>query len=913
MATIPNLYTDSIYQIRYDFETNKFRFYRGWVGPQTHIDIETLPSTIAASSCIYIDSATGSASGTGAAASAFNTILAAASACTATYPYALITNTALYAEDLSALNNSYFSGLYAVSGQTPTYTNRTIGFTPSDSNSIFVAATGSASGPGAASAAYNDPTLADTAASASKYVVFQDSGTYDITPHTIVSSGWIAALGQSPTVTINAASATYTASATTFHSAATTLISSDVLTNGNIVIAWRDGADGHGKFKIITPANVEIKGETQFDTDTTANTVFVKALSGGGFVVAFDNYWVGIAHTGSLRFYNSAGTATVNTIGFDGQISYASVAELEDGNIVVAYCDVGDSSKGKFARFNTSGTIQGSITEFESGSTAHISVCSLATGDFVIAFQDIGDSGKGKFRRYTSVGVAADGGTPVEFASGTTSYISICPLSTGNFVVIYFDNVHTGKFSTYNSSGTAQGSIVDFCTGIIVLAKASALSTDEFIILYSLFGDEASGYPNDNSYFVKYDSSGTKQGQTIRFDSSSQSGSISVLSDDSFYISYYDSGDSDYGKYIKNTSIYYNGITVSSAATLNGITFNGEDQEYLRRMFNVTAKLTAKWCEFKGVTDPIVPASAWAIYSTAEVDGQNNSIHDNVQGVYSEENTGTYKHNLVYRNTSGCGIHVKGAAASAGLITVEHNTFFVNSYGLQLESNNGTNETVKNNIFSGNTTYDIYSASAMSTTYSIVSAAKCNNVTASSGCTSANPLFVNTGTYDEDDTDLQIKNRLLGDYADSPAYMMGDDTAPDRDAGAWDVIIIGESESYQSVNITKPIKGIDVDYEIVGARKSRSKAGKTRSGKDAVVEVVVVNHDGITDANYLKLLDMVLADNYEVDILWNPTTYPNSYYTYSLIYETVSGSAKNYRNNETGKQDVKIRFERAFT
>jgi len=143
--------------------------------------------------------------------------------------------------------------------------------------------------------------------------------------------------------------------------------------------------------------------------------------------------------------------------------------------------------------------------------------------------------------------------------------------------------------------------------------------------------------------------------------------------------------------------------------------------------------------------------------------------------------------------------------------------------------------------------------------------------------------------------------------------MMGDDTAPDRDAGAWDVIIIGEAESYQSVNITKPPQGIDVDYEIVGARKSRSKAGTTRSGKDAVIEVVVVNHDGITDANYLKLLDMVLADNYEVDILWNPTTYPNSYYTYSLVYETVSGSAKNYRNNETGKQDVKLRFERAFS
>ncbi|MFA5422211.1 MAG: hypothetical protein WC344_05525, partial [Bacilli bacterium] len=70
MATIPNLYTDKTYQIRYDFETNKFRFYRGWIGPQTHIDIATLPSTIAASSCMHIDSATGSASGPGVAASA---------------------------------------------------------------------------------------------------------------------------------------------------------------------------------------------------------------------------------------------------------------------------------------------------------------------------------------------------------------------------------------------------------------------------------------------------------------------------------------------------------------------------------------------------------------------------------------------------------------------------------------------------------------------------------------------------------------------------------------------------------------------------------------------------------------------------------------------------------------------------
>lgn len=895
MATIPTINGDTTYRIDYDFQNNKFRQYRQWIGPHTSIAID-YDSAIAASSCIYVSSATGSASGSGTSASALDTLLAGANACTSGCPYVLVTNTTLYAEDLSAINNVYFQGFYAASGCTPTYTLRTLGYTPSDANTIYVASTGSDAASGTSAAPKLTLDAADAAASG-KNVVIKDSATYDITPRTMVASGWYAALGQAPTVTVNAASATYTLSPTTFNSSTTAYIDSCVLTNGNIVLAWASGAGSYCAYKIINATGGEIRAASALDTSSC--TYISTCPNGDGFVIAYAD-----AGPGKFRMFTAGGLGTGSLTTFEsGATKYIDCCELSGGGFAIAWQDDDASDVGRFSIYDSSGSFvyDGRAASFEGGATTDISICELATTDIVIAFTDSGDSGKGKFRRFNSTGTAQDGGTPVEFAN-SAAYTSSTGLSDGTFVISYYKSIYVA-FCIYTSSGVAV--ISDVTAGFATYTNVISLLNNDFIIMLGGLGF---------GKFIKYNSSGTQQGETVTFeDGDTKYISASILSDDSFFIFYQDDADSDYGKFIKNTSIYYNAITVSAAATINGITYDGEDQEYLRRMIDGTANITTKWSEFKNVTDAINPTVGSVVRTVgANLDIQNCLVHDNKQGVYSNSNTNTITNNLFYRNTSGYGACLTGTAASSGDITVEHNTFFQNATGLQMENNNGTNEIIKNNIFSENTTYDINAENAMTTTYSIVSESKCANVTASSGCTTANPLFENDGSYDEDDTDLTLKMRVLGDYSDSPAYMLADD-AIDRDAGAWDVIVIGQAETYSTVTITKPVQGIDLDYEVVGARKSRAKSGKTRTGKDAHVEVVKITHDGITTANFLKLLDMVLADDSEVDIYWNPTSDPNTYFTYTLVYETVSGSAKNYRNNAHGKQDVKLVFERKLS
>ena len=789
--------------VRFDYnpQTHKTRFHRNWIGPQTHIDIALASTGFSDVNSIYVNTDAGSDStSTGYYSDPYLTYTSAANGCTATRTQVVQVNSDFHSEDLSAINNAYFEGIYSSTGATCTYTLRTLGYTPSDSNTIYVAKTGSDSNAGTSASPKLTLGAADTAASGKK-VIIKDSETYTIANRTMVADGWYAALGQTPTVQIDTPS--YTATGTAFHSAATTLISSDVLTNGNIAIAWRDGADSHGKYKILTPAGAEVKGETQLDSESTEETVFVRALSNGGFAIGFANLWVGVAYTAVVRIYNAAGTLTA-TANFDGRIRYLSIAELADTNIVLAYRDVEDSNKGKFVRYktDTSGSVVGSVTEFETGSASYVSVTALDDGGFVITYQD--GSGKGQFCRY-------------------------------------------------NSAGVLQGAIHTICNQVISDLSAC------------------------------------------------------IQSDNAFFIHYHDYTD-NHGRYIENTSIYYDGFVASGAKTLNGITFDCEDNEYLRYLFNASAKITARWCEFKNLQDPIdfdyTPAY---ISTTADYDVQYCILHDGEYGINAVANTGTFKNNIGYWNTNYV-LYQKGTAASLAAIDIQQNTFFDNSYGLGLEDNGGY-ELVKNNIFSDNSNYDIYAENAMSTTYSILTGSS-YHCTTSTGCIAANPLFIDTGVYDVDDIDLNLKLRILGDYSDSPAYQLSDATI-DRDAGAWDSIVVGDATTWTTIYLTKPAAtGIETNYKFVNPTYKQMKAGVNTS-KESMLEEwklkLTVENDEFED-----ILSMMSCSSNLIRFYPDPYTYPSTFITCKLIYNPFKGFTKNYRLMKTGRQDVEISFARVY-
>jgi hypothetical protein len=576
---------------------------------------------------------------------------------------------------------------------------------------------------------------------------------------------------------------------------------------------------------------------------------------------------------------------------------------FSDDSFVITYADL-DSSTGKFVIYNSDRTVKKAITEFTAETVLGTKISILSNDNFIIMYKRGGST---RFIMYDSGGTEIKSDTLLWLSPSDLNLISICKLSNDNFVMAAGGTSGSGiSFTIYDSSGNLvkpktqtgySGDYISLCP----------LSNDNFIISYANIPDEGK--------FIIYD----KDGNMVRDEAEFDVGATSYISSgasstDALHVAYVDGGDSSKGKVYKNTisTLYWTGITVSAAATVNGITFDAEDQQYLARMFDGSAKLTHRFCEIKGVTNPWDTDNGWAVYTSSEVDAQNNSIHDNACGIYTAENTATVKYNLFYRNTGGYACHIKGTAASGDDIDVQHNTFFRNYNGLQLEDNGGTNETVKNNIFSEQDVYDLVAETAMTTTYSIIAESKCTNVTAGTGCTAANPLFRNTGDSDEDDTDLMLMMRIMGDYGDSPAYQLSDDSAPDRDAGAWDVIIIGEATTWSSFLCEKPATGLQRTIEFVGATETVKKSGDIETDFTGMIETILANHEGIRNAEALNWLTALSSSSNLLKFTPNPTTYPDTYQLFKKRPKAFNYYAKSWLNDDDFKEKLNVQFSRKF-
>ena len=53
--TLPNISIDKYIKFGYGSVNNKYRFYRNWVGPQTHIDVPVSTTTDTDANTIYLN------------------------------------------------------------------------------------------------------------------------------------------------------------------------------------------------------------------------------------------------------------------------------------------------------------------------------------------------------------------------------------------------------------------------------------------------------------------------------------------------------------------------------------------------------------------------------------------------------------------------------------------------------------------------------------------------------------------------------------------------------------------------------------------------------------------------------------------------------------------------------------------
>jgi hypothetical protein len=276
-------------------------------------------------------------------------------------------------------------------------------------------------------------------------------------------------------------------------------ISTTTLTNGNVLIAYREPSGG---FVIYDSTGTEVVGETIFNAGTTSNISTTK-LTNGNVLIAYTD--VSNSNYGTLVIYNSSGTEVVGETIFNaGTTYYISSTELSNGNMLIAYTDVSNSSYGTFVIYDNTGVEVVGETVFNTGATYDISPTTLTNGNMLIAYRDGGNSNYGTFVIYDSTGTEVVGETI--FNAEYTYYISSTELSNGNMLIAYRDggNSNYGTFVIYDNTGVEVVGATVFNAGTTYYISSTELSNGNILIAYTDVSNSSYGT------FVIYDNTGVE-------------------------------------------------------------------------------------------------------------------------------------------------------------------------------------------------------------------------------------------------------------------------------------------------------------------------------------------------------------------------------------------------------------------
>ncbi|VAV95608.1 FIG01023050: hypothetical protein [hydrothermal vent metagenome] len=360
------------------------------------------------------------------------------------------------------------------------------------------------------------------------------------------------------------------------------------LASGGFVVVWEDfsasGGDTSGnaiRAQSYNASGVVQGGEFLVNTTTAGNQSrpSVAALTGGGFVVAWDDNSQSGGDTNftSIRAqrYDSAGVAQgaeflVNTTTSGGQTS-PSMAALNGGGFVIAWRDSSQTGAdtSSFAiraqRFDAAGAMQG--TEFLANSTTNLdqsapSVAGLMNGGFVIAWEDFSQTGADtssfaiRAQRFTAMGVAQNAELLVNTTTaGDQGIPSVAALTSGGFVIAWQDSSASGgdtsstavRAQRYDVFGTTQGGELLINTTTASgqgFPSVAALAGGGFIVTWQ----DSSQTGDDTSSFAiraqRFDAVGALQGSEFVANttivSSQGNPAVTMLTDGGFVIAWQD-------------------------------------------------------------------------------------------------------------------------------------------------------------------------------------------------------------------------------------------------------------------------------------------------------------------------------------------------------------------------------------
>lgn len=338
--------------------------------------------------------------------------------------------------------------------------------------------------------------------------------------------------------------------------------------NGNFVAvsAYYDGSNSQYYITLFSPNGTSIINNTRYYSPASVTDV---AISPNGDFIVARHY----SSTVTIEMLNSAGL-------YLGQWTVPSVSGgwtgtsfSPNGNLIVIYAGNSSSYNLHFAMYSATGVLQGSATQVSSVYTYGEGVADVSCGpndDFVVAFAD-GNAPYPKFARYNSFGVLQGSVTTIEAANATRIAVKYC--SNGDFVIAYCISGVGVRFGRYNSFGVLQGSLttVENVT-VSGWGKKLALDTSssgDFTIAYSPLGANAVRY-------ATYKSDGTLRGSITAVATIYESAPIGISYsplNDNFIVSYQTSVNSNgsfarYGRF-QNGNYRFIGIVTENASAGN--------------------------------------------------------------------------------------------------------------------------------------------------------------------------------------------------------------------------------------------------------------------------------------------------------------------------------------------------------
>jgi hypothetical protein len=204
-----------------------------------------------------------------------------------------------------------------------------------------------------------------------------------------------------------------------------------------------------------------------------------------------------------------------------GNQNQPDVAMDSEGDFVVVWAGVGADISGVYARiYNYSGTAlstQFRVNQYTTSDQNYPAVAMDDNGDFVVTWTSVGQDGSGGgiyARRFNKLGTALNNEFQV---NSTTAYwqenSDVAMDSNGNFVIVWQSDQQDGSSwgiygQRYNSSATRLGGefgINTYTTDAQVTPKVAMDSAGDFIVVWSSFGQDGSGY---GVYARRYNSAG---------------------------------------------------------------------------------------------------------------------------------------------------------------------------------------------------------------------------------------------------------------------------------------------------------------------------------------------------------------------------------------------------------------------